>query len=194
MEITAVTFTNKAANEMKKRLGSLLGPKDADALILGKYQLSGPSRSELTVRDLPCHLCEIPSPVWPINRSTKQFLHYRRGRLVSSFGRIDHELRISKKMMSALIKAKSDVLEAAHMQLKDTAVLSEISKAKAREETPDGMAVRAATDPSSSTSTLSFIAEVSYLISNYGRTLKSSCMENTKLHYEKRIHSISMIS
>jgi len=67
----------------------------------------------------------------------------------------------SKKMMSALIKAKSNILETAHIQLKDTAVLSEISKAKAREETPDGMAMRAALDPSSSTSTLSFIAEVS---------------------------------
>lgn len=64
-------------------------------------------------------------------------------------------------MMSALIKSRSDILEAAQVQLKDTAVLSEISKAKAREETPDGMAIRAATDPSSSTSTLSHIAEVS---------------------------------
>jgi len=65
-------------------------------------------------------------------------------------------------MMSALIKTKSNILETAHIQLKDTAVLSEISKAKAREETPDGMAMRAATDPSSSTNTLSFIAEVSF--------------------------------
>jgi DNA helicase-2/ATP-dependent DNA helicase PcrA len=65
-------------------------------------------------------------------------------------------------MMSSLIKAKSNILETAHIQLKDTAVLSEISKAKAREETPDGMAMRAATDPSSSTNTLSFIAEVSF--------------------------------
>ena len=63
--------------------------------------------------------------------------------------------------MSGLIKARADILEAAHVQLKDTAVLSEISKAKAKEESPDGMAVRAAQDPSSSTNTLSHIAEVS---------------------------------
>lgn len=74
----------------------------------------------------------------------------------------------SKKMMSALIKSKSTILETAHIQLKDTAVLSEISKAKAREETPDGMALRAATDSSSSTSTLSFIAEVSWIKPDVG--------------------------
>lgn len=63
--------------------------------------------------------------------------------------------------MSALIKARSSKLEAAHVQLKEMAVLSEISKAKAKEESPDDMAVRAASDPSSSTSTLVHIAEVS---------------------------------
>lgn len=34
-EITAVTFTNKAANEMRKRLKVLLAEKQADNLVLG---------------------------------------------------------------------------------------------------------------------------------------------------------------
>lgn len=66
----------------------------------------------------------------------------------------------SKKIISGLLKARSDLLEGSRMSLKDNAVLSEISKAKAKEESPDGMAMRAATDPSSSTSTLAVIAEV----------------------------------
>jgi DNA helicase-2/ATP-dependent DNA helicase PcrA len=62
--------------------------------------------------------------------------------------------------MSGLLKAKADVLEGARISLKENAVLSEISKAKAKEESADGMAMRAAQDPSSSTNTLAVIAEV----------------------------------
>lgn len=36
-QITAVTFTNKSAAEMRKRLHKLLGPKAAEELVLGWY-------------------------------------------------------------------------------------------------------------------------------------------------------------
>lgn len=66
--------------------------------------------------------------------------------------------------MSALLKAKAEVLEGARMSLKDRAVLSEISKSKAKGETPEMMAVRASKTAGSSTATdtLGVIAEVRY--------------------------------
>jgi ATP-dependent exoDNAse (exonuclease V) beta subunit len=67
MEITAVTFTNKAANEMKKRLGVLLGQKDADALILGTSLPSILDDKKADNRHVPCDLCKVPKTVWATN-------------------------------------------------------------------------------------------------------------------------------
>lgn len=66
----------------------------------------------------------------------------------------------SKKLMSRLLKERKDQLQAARITLKEGAVLSEISKAKAKEETPEGMAIRAAQDTNPETSPLSIIAEL----------------------------------
>jgi len=40
-QICAVTFTNKAANEMRERLKKLIGVKQTDALVMGMYLLGG---------------------------------------------------------------------------------------------------------------------------------------------------------
>jgi len=85
----------------------------------------------------------------------------------------------SKKIMYGLLKAKSEVLEGSRMSLKHTAVLSEISKAKAKEESPDGMAIRAASDPNTSTSTLAIIAEVGLSVKSRINVNPTSYMRNT---------------
>jgi ATP-dependent exoDNAse (exonuclease V) beta subunit len=79
MEITAVTFTNKAANEMKKRLGVLLGQKDADALILGTAFPSILDEKKADNRHVSCDLCKVFKAVWPTNRPTQQLFNHRRG-------------------------------------------------------------------------------------------------------------------
>ncbi|ORY24047.1 P-loop containing nucleoside triphosphate hydrolase protein [Naematelia encephala] len=130
-EITAVTFTNKAAQEMRHRLEVLLGVKQASDLILGTF-----------------------------HATCAKYLRRYGGLigLANNFAIADAD--DCKKIMSGLLKAKAEYLEASRMQLKDRAVLSEISKAKAKGESPDDMAIRAASDPSSSTSTTAIIAEL----------------------------------
>ncbi|KAK8861601.1 hypothetical protein IAR55_002424 [Kwoniella newhampshirensis] len=130
-EIVAVTFTNKASKEMKKRLQVLLGDKAADALVLGTF-----------------------------HATCAKYLR-RYGQLIelpNNFIIADAE--DCKKIMSGLLKARKDILDESRISLKEGAVLSEISKAKAKEESPDAMAIRAAHDPSSSTSTTAVIAEL----------------------------------
>ncbi|RXK35890.1 hypothetical protein M231_06854 [Tremella mesenterica] len=142
MQIVAVTFTNKAANEMKKRLTSLLGSKAADALVLGTF-----------------------------HATCARYLR-RYGQLIglpNNFAIADAD--DCKKIISGLLKAKAEIIRASQMSLKDSGVLSEISKAKAKEEDPEGMAVRAARDPNTSTSTLAIIAE---LYAEYEATLREA--------------------
>ncbi|KAK6907367.1 hypothetical protein I203_101361 [Kwoniella mangroviensis CBS 8507] len=141
-EIVAVTFTNKASREMKKRLQVLLGDKQADNLVLGTFHATCAKylRRYAQLIDLP-----------------------------NNFVVADAE--DCKKIMSTLLKARKEQLDESRMALKEGAVLSEISKAKAKEETPDQMAIRAAQDPNSSTSTLSIIAE---LYGEYESNLRES--------------------
>ncbi|WVF65803.1 hypothetical protein IAT40_000540 [Kwoniella sp. CBS 6097] len=130
-EIVAVTFTNKASSEMKKRLQVLLGAKLADGLVLGTF-----------------------------HATCAKYLR-RYGQLIdlpNNFVIADAD--DCKKIMSTLLKARKELLDESRISLKEGAVLSEISKAKAKEESPDGMAIRAAQDPSSSTSTTAIIAEL----------------------------------
>ncbi|WWC87908.1 uncharacterized protein L201_002808 [Kwoniella dendrophila CBS 6074] len=141
-EIVAVTFTNKASKEMKKRLQVLLGEKQADSLVLGTFHATCAKylRRYAQLIDLP-----------------------------NNFVIADAE--DCKKIMSTLLKLRKETLDESRMTLKEGAVLSEISKAKAKEESPDQMAIRAAQDPSSSTSTLAIIAE---LYAEYEATLRES--------------------
>lgn len=45
--ICAVTFTNKAANEMKERLRKLIGSHDTDALLMGRLNALVPSSAHM---------------------------------------------------------------------------------------------------------------------------------------------------
>ncbi|WRT65721.1 uncharacterized protein IL334_002669 [Kwoniella shivajii] len=141
-EIVAVTFTNKASSEMKKRLQVLLGAKQADALVLGTF-----------------------------HATCAKYLR-RYGQLIELLNNfIIADAEDCKKIMSTLLKSRKDSLEDSRMALKEGVVLSEISKAKAKEESPDQMAMRAAQDPGTSTNTLAIIAE---LYAEYEATLREA--------------------
>ncbi|KIR97562.1 DNA helicase II/ATP-dependent DNA helicase PcrA [Cryptococcus deuterogattii 2001/935-1] len=127
-EIVAVTFTNKSANEMRKRLQKLLGDKQADRLVLGKL-------------DLP-------------------YLR-RYGKLIDlSNNFVIADADDCKKIMSGIIKNRKAAFDEASMSLKEGVVLSEISKAKAKGEPPEAMAIRAAQNRNASTNTLAVIADL----------------------------------
>ncbi|WVQ79155.1 hypothetical protein IAT38_001251 [Cryptococcus sp. DSM 104549] len=147
-EIVAVTFTNKTANEMRKRLQVLLGPQLADGLVLGTF-----------------------------HATCAKYLR-RFGQLINlSNNFVIADADDCKKIITNLLKDRKDELAEASMTLKDGTVLSEISKAKAKAETPRGMAARAAKDKNMMTSTLRVIAQ---LYEEYEKALR----ENNSLDFD----------
>ncbi|KAF9243513.1 ATP-dependent DNA helicase pcra [Melanogaster broomeanus] len=106
--ICAVTFTNKAANEMRTRLIKILGKNRTDDIKLGTFHA----------------ICAL-------------FLR-KHGHLVGlerNFTICDTDE--SKKAVTVLLKAHEDILSSNNLTLKEGAVLSMISKAKAKGETPE---------------------------------------------------------
>ncbi|KAG8900161.1 hypothetical protein FRC01_010251, partial [Tulasnella sp. 417] len=102
--ICAVTFTNKAANEMRHRLKPMIGEKDTNALIMGTFHA----------------IC------------SKYLRQY--GKLVglaNNFSICNAD--VSKATVAKLLKAKQE----RPVELNPSAVLSHISKAKSRAETPE---------------------------------------------------------
>ncbi|KAJ9120580.1 hypothetical protein QFC22_002509 [Naganishia vaughanmartiniae] len=113
-EIVAVTFTNKAALEMKKRLNVLLGEPGANKLVLGTFH----------------------------STCVKYLRRYGKSiGLNNNFSIMDYD--DAKKMMANFIKPIAQALKEVHIVLKADQVLSEISNAKAKGETPGGMRARA---------------------------------------------------
>ncbi|KAJ7283248.1 P-loop containing nucleoside triphosphate hydrolase protein [Mycena rebaudengoi] len=101
--ICAVTFTNKAANEMRVRLGKLIGPKKTSEVRMGTFHA----------------LCAL------FLRKFSKFIG-----IEGNFTVCDADE--SKKLIASLLKPYKDFLTSKDILLKDGTVLSLISKAKAK--------------------------------------------------------------
>ncbi|ODN83942.1 DNA helicase II/ATP-dependent DNA helicase PcrA [Cryptococcus wingfieldii CBS 7118] len=130
-EIVAVTFTNKSASEMRNRLKKLLGEEKAGQLILGTF-----------------------------HSTCVKYLR-RFGKIIdlpNNFVIADAD--DCKKLIANMLKERKEQLAENSMSIKEGAVLSEISNAKAKGESPEEMAVRARNDKNLSTSTLLVISQL----------------------------------
>ncbi|KAJ9478245.1 ATP-dependent DNA helicase SRS2 [Pseudozyma hubeiensis] len=106
-DILVVTFTNKAANEMKMRLVKLIGKERVDNLVIGTFH----------------SVCA---------RYLRKY-----GKLISlpnNFTIIDTD--DAKRMFKAILKELKGDLDKEHISIKPEQAMSEISKAKAKEIDP----------------------------------------------------------
>ncbi|WVQ74660.1 hypothetical protein IAR50_004262 [Cryptococcus sp. DSM 104548] len=130
-EIVAVTFTNKSASEMRRRLKTLLGEEKAGQLVLGTFHATCVKylRRYGTLINLP-----------------------------NNFVIADAD--DCKKMIANMIKERKEQLAEMSMSIKEGTVLSEISNAKAKGESPEEMGSRARNTNNLSTSTLLVISQL----------------------------------
>lgn len=140
-EITAVTFTNKAAQEMRKRLNVLLGEELAGKLILGTFHATCASYLRRYGRNIG---------------------------LNNNFSITDSD--DGKKIMKELIKPIAISLKERNLAIKEGQVLSEISKAKAKEEGPEEMILRA----QSMGSRGEILVVIAHLYKSYEHALRTS--------------------
>lgn len=158
-EIVAVTFTNKAAQEMRKRLDVLLQRGIASRLILGTFH-------KLCVDYL---------------RKYSQLIN-----LPNNFSITDAD--DSKKIIGAALKKIQPDLKARHIALKDAQVQSEISKAKARNEDPAGM-LRRAKAMGSKGEVLLVIAEVSNRVLHKALSVADTLLGQLYEQYETALRN-----
>ncbi|KAF8839623.1 UvrD-helicase-domain-containing protein [Paxillus ammoniavirescens] len=155
--ICAVTFTNKAANEMRTRLVKLLGKDKTNQIKLGTFH----------------SICVL-------------FLR-KYGYLIGvekNFTICDADE--SKKMVGKLLKTHEDFMASKDMTLKEGAVLAMISKAKAKGETPEGVRLKTAKSAVSNVQTFkqTAFADVQQVFADVYRDYQTFLRQSNSLDFD----------
>jgi DNA helicase-2/ATP-dependent DNA helicase PcrA len=134
--LVVVTFTNKAANEMRQRLHKLIGPERTANLILGGSFITRKRCLHTLILTITFHKGTFHATCARyLRRSAKSV------GLQNNFSICDADE--SKKTIKALLKNKKDQLEAMGLpgNLKVEQIMSEISKAKAKDMDPEAFVI-----------------------------------------------------